>query len=255
MIHNSTQRQFHIDYALLTKQGERLYNEDSVLAMPSVIPATFAVADGLGGHGFGNIASAMVTATVKEMVTVSKELASLSSEEAIASLFRQAQSDICQKKQDGGYGDMMTTMVLLQIGEQISWGHVGDSRLYYFQNGELAAQTLDHSVPQILVYMGEITPQEIRHHPDRNRLLRAMGKEWERGDEFSIGESITPEAGQSFLLCSDGFWEYIVEEDMISCLRQSKDAGEWLQSMEKIVLDNGKGKNMDNYSAITIKLL
>lgn len=254
MIHNQNDRQFHIDYALLTKQGNRLYNEDSVLAMPSVIPATFAVADGLGGHGFGNIASAMVVATVKEMVAVSKELTTSTPEEAIANLFREAQNRICQKKKNAGYGDMMTTMVLLQIGEQISWGHVGDSRLYYFQNGELATQTLDHSVPQILVYMGEIEPAEIRHHPDRNRLLRAMGKEWERGDEFSIGETIKAESGQSFLLCSDGFWEYIVEEDMVSCLQQSGNAEEWMQRMEKIVMENGKGQNMDNYSAIAIKI-
>lgn len=255
MIHNLTEGQLHIDYALLSKQGDRLYNEDSVLVMPSVVPATFAVADGLGGHGFGNIASAMVVATVKEMVTVSDEMAALTSEEAIAYLFRQAQQRICEKKESGGYGDMMTTMVLLQIGKEISWGHVGDSRLYYFQNGELVAQTLDHSVPQILVYMGEIEPAEIRHHPDRNRLLRAMGKEWERGDECSVNEAITPEAGQSFLLCSDGFWEYIVEEDMVSCLKQSQSAEEWLHSMESIVVKNGKGKNMDNYSAITVKLL
>ena len=96
----------------------------------------------------------------------------------------------------------------------MQWGHVGDSRLYYFKNGRIVKRTLDHSVPQMLVAAGEIDEKEIRHHPDRNRLVRVMGMEWDE-PKYQVSEPMPEEPGQAFLLCSDGFWENIEEEQII----------------------------------------
>ncbi len=103
----------------------------------------------------------------------------------------------------------------------------------------------------MLVAAGEIDEKEIRHHPDRNRLVRVMGMEWDE-PKYQVSEPMPEEPGQAFLLCSDGFWENIEEEQMEACLQKSANPHEWLERMEKIVVKNGRGTNMDNYSAIVV---
>ena len=148
--------------------------------------------------------------------------------------------------------DLKSTLVLLTIRHGvIQWGHVGDSRLYYFENNRMTERTLDHSVPQMLVNAGEIREKEIRHHPDRNRLLRVMGMEWD-GPQYQLSTEISVGERQSFLLCSDGFWENISENQMEACLKKASDVRDWLRRMTRIVSANGKGTNMDNYSAVAV---
>ena len=78
-----------------------------------------------------------------------------------------------------------------------------------------------------------------------------MGMEWDE-PKYQVSEPMPEEAGQAFLLCSDGFWENIEEEQMEACLQKSANPHEWLERMEKIVVKNGRGTNMDNYSAIVV---
>ena len=133
----------------------------------------------------------------------------------------------------------------------IQWGHIGDSRLYHFRGNRLAERTLDHSVPQMLVSSGEIKEKEIRHHPDRNRVLRVMGTEWAQ-PKYEIGNAVRSKGSHSFLLCSDGFWELIEEKEMKNMLRKASSPEDWLNHMEQAVLENGKEEDMDNYSAIAV---
>ena len=145
---------------------------------------------------------------------------------------------------------MKTTMVVLATDEStVQWGHIGDSRLYYFKNNRLVSRTLDHSVPQMLVASGEIREKDIRHHEDRNRLLRVIGIPW-RKKTYEIAPPIPFDENQAFLLCSDGFWEYIEEAEMAAFLARSATPRQWLERMEQEVQKNGIGKNMDNYSAV-----
>ena len=120
-----------------------------------------------------------------------------------------------------------------------------------FYKNKVKTRTLDHSIPQMLVLAKEIKEDMIRNHPDRNMLLRVMGVEW---DEimYELMQPISLKKCQAFLLCSDGFWELIDEKEMNAQLRKSNSVEEWLDNMVKIVEDNGKGKNMDNYSAIAV---
>lgn len=235
-----------VTYSVISSKGNREYNEDSILALQDNDRYCFVLADGLGGQGFGKVASETVVQAVDELFH--KEM----QEDFVANAFRFSQEQLCAKKSSKEYGDMMTTMVMVDIGHQIQWGHVGDSRLYHFKDGELSSQTLDHSVPQILVIANEIEPDEIRHHPDRNRLLKAMGKDWDRGDEFVLSTPVDRERRQAFLLCSDGFWEYIEEADMEQCLKEADSVECWLKKMIEQVMLNGKKYDMDNYSAIAI---
>lgn len=147
---------------------------------------------------------------------------------------------------------MKTTVTCLVLrGETAKFAHIGDSRIYYFEKGKYVMRSQDHSVPQMLVKRGEIAEKDIRRHEDRSLLLRVMGTEWD-GPKYQVVEGITLTKRSSFLLCSDGFWELIDEKMMCKTLKKAANPQEWLDSMEKNVLENGKGTNMDNYSAIAV---
>ena len=236
-----------IQYESISKTGGRPVNEDSVGAVEKDGQMLFALADGLGGHGGGDIASALV---------VSKALETFESSDGSCDLslcFVEGQNELMdEQRRRGRMGDMKTTLVLLMISENTAiWGHVGDSRLYAFDRTKIAFTTKDHSVPQMLVNTGEIEEKDIRNHPDRNRLLRVMGVEWET-PRFELAELVGIAPGSSFLLCTDCFWELIDEDDMRRELKDASSPGEWLAEMEKIVLKAGDGRNMDNYSAIAV---
>lgn len=238
-----------ISYHMLSKVGERENNEDNIGMFQAGEEYCFALADGLGGHGKGEVASGIAV----EQAVAAFAQAQTVSEEVIHTAFQNGQKAILEaQRADRSASDMKTTFVYLLVGkEEIRWAHIGDSRLYRFERGRLAERTLDHSVPQMLVAAGQLKEKQIRHHPDRNRLLRVMGVDWEE-PRYQLGGPAAPAAGQAFLLCSDGFWEWIDEKKMTSALKKSGSPQEWLQRMEEIILKQGRGKNMDNYSAIAV---
>lgn len=236
-----------ISYAQISNKGDREYNEDRVTLCKKAKRYVFGLADGLGGHGHGDVASALAMEALQEQEET-EEL-----RESLAGCFEIAQNKVeIEKNNRSECAGMMTTLTVLELRKaQIGWGHIGDSRIYYFQNGKLVSHTLDQSVPQMLVNMKEIQESEIRHHPDRNRLLCSIGMEWE-DKPYRIDEVIRREGKQQFLLCSDGFWEYIEETDMERLLQKSLTPRQWLKRMEKLVRINGKGYEMDNYSAVAV---
>lgn len=237
-----------ISYAMRTRPGGRERNEDAILMKEKEGTYAFVLADGLGGHGRGDAASALVTdQAIQIFLRAGKK------EEYLDLAFTNAQGRLLQQKQEMGISsEMKSTMVLLQLTENYArWAHIGDSRLYYFENKKIVKRTLDHSVPQMLVFGGEIKEEEIRHHVDRNKVLRVLGTPWE-GKSYEVSQSVPLHEDQAFLLCSDGFWELITEKEMEKTLKQSKSVAQWLQKMEKIVEKNGTGQDMDNYSAICV---
>jgi serine/threonine protein phosphatase PrpC len=128
---------------------------------------------------------------------------------------------------------------------------VGDSRLYRFVNRKNVSRTLDHSVPQMLVLTGEIKEKDIRGHEDRNRLTRVMGMEWS-GPKYELGGGMPLTGNETYLLCSDGFWEWITEREMERLLKESDDPETWIEKMEAEIVKNGRNAHMDNYSAIAV---
>lgn len=243
-----------VDFAVLSDKGERLVNEDYVGTASFGSKHVFVLADGLGGHGKGEVASQLVTEKITEFLTDENA----ENETFLDDAFWLAQKALLkEQKKYGASNEMKTTAVVLYIdGNKISFGHIGDSRLYLIKNGKIVSRTLDHSVPQMLAISGEIKEKDIRHHEDRNRLLRAMGNEWDREKpEYRIDEkNLIVDKSNDFLLCSDGFWEWITEKQMQKVLKKKLSAENQLRKMTDIVLKNGKGKNMDNYSAILVKI-
>lgn len=237
-----------VTYHLLSNKGSRKKNEDRIGSYEKNKEYCFALADGLGGHNKGEVASKTV---VENSIAIFKKDGF--SEFFIREAFETGQELLLEmQKKEKKPDDYKTTQVILCIKDDlINWGHIGDSRLYLFENKKFILHTLDHSVPQMLVNIGEIEDKDIRNHPDRSHLLSAMGIEWER-PKYEIPVPIKPEKGMAFLLVTDGFWELIDEDDMIKCLKKASDVHEWVTNMEKILLVNGKDRSMDNYSAIAV---
>ena len=238
-----------ITYTVFTDRGGREVNEDSARVFEKDGKKCLVLCDGLGGHGKGEVASALVVEAVGQIFNSAQKI----DEDFLRSAFQLSQEALIdeQIRQDAKT-DMKTTAVAMYIdGTKVQWGHVGDSRLYAFAKNKVKLRTLDHSVPQMLVFAREIKEKQIRNHPDRNRLLRVMGIEWEK-PMYELAEQTQLEKYQAFLLCSDGFWELIDEKQMCKLLKNSSTVEEWMQAMVEVIKQNGIGKNMDNYTAIAL---
>ncbi|HIS30286.1 MAG TPA: serine/threonine-protein phosphatase [Candidatus Limivivens intestinipullorum] len=236
----------HTAHAILTGQGGRRINEDwaGVTELPGG-GLTAVVADGLGGHEGGQIASE----------TAGKEFLRFLSSAALcpdAALLEKAAfraNEAVLDLQTQEYRMMSTLAGFMLTDRQARWVHVGDSRIYHFHNGILSGRTLDHSVSQMAVAMGMIDESQIRFHEDRSRLLRALGSDT---FEPEVSGPVPLDRGyHSFLLCSDGFWEYVMEEEMEAALASCGTPGEWLSRMEKLLRERASA-NSDNYTAAAI---
>lgn len=242
-----------VEYATISEIGEKENNEDAVKVFINHPLSTygFALADGLGGHGNGDIASNFVVDCVGAVIENSSDFGGVFIDEC----FDTAQEMLMEEKYDKGLRSIKTTLVLLLVsGNTAVWGHVGDSRLYHFRDGRLIGRTLDHSVPQMLAISGQIKEKDIRHHPDRSVLLRAMGTEWDLPAYEIDQRGIETVKGDSFLLCSDGFWEWIDEKSMARILKKDQGAYDSLKEMVEEVKQNGQGKDMDNFSAVLVNI-
>lgn len=237
-----------LDYAVISEIGNRKLNEDYLRLAEKDGKYCFVVCDGLGGHGMGDIASQFVSNVFIEQFNTCDTY-----EGFLSSAFSLAQEKLIKHQAENNVKNKMrTTAAVLYVSDNmVHIGHVGDSRVYVFSDKELKARTIDHSVPQMLALSGEITDEEIRKHPDRNIILRAMGTDWDK-PMYELMQPINLSECKGFLLCSDGFWEYIDETEMISTLENCGTAKEWLNAMKSIVIENGTDSKMDNFTAVAI---
>ena len=187
----------------------RSHNEDSfVVRFP-----LFAVADGMGGHAAGEVASTIAVSTLAASAPSTPDPAGLAAsiEEANRAVIEGAQSGLGRP----GMGTTCTAVVI--DGQQMAVGHVGDSRCYLLHAGQLVRVTHDHSYVEELVAAGEITPEEARIHPNRSIITRALGSDPAmKADSFTIDVA----RGDRVLLCSDGLSSMItddvIEEAMVT---------------------------------------
>lgn len=232
-----------------TNPGGRPENEDSIGSMQKDDMACVLVADGLGGHGGGAIASSAASEVILKAFEENGDM----DQEWVDSLF-QSVNQIVLDKQTSHCKMKTTCAVLFLKGEKACWAHLGDSRLYHFVNGKIAHITDDHSVSQLAVLSGEITRDQIRFHEDRNRVLRSFGVEGTVKPTI-CETTLEPGVFHAFLLCSDGFWEYVLEAEMESTLKRvmrwSSRPDKWIKAMRKILEKKVDGTN-DNYSAAAL---
>ena len=235
-------------YAVKTDIGKRVHNEDSyLLSEKSDFPMLFAVADGMGGHAAGAVASSLLVEqllTLDEKIEPDRELENLRNaiERANLGVYRAAEKDRTLR-------GMGTTLVAaLLMGNGYIAANVGDSRMYQYHDKTLDTVTTDHSLVEQLVLAGAITKEEARVHPQRNIITRAMGVS--PVVDVDLFERVWS-AGDILVLCSDGLHGAVEEEDLISVLSSARTLESMCELLVQLALDNG---GTDNITVVLIRL-
>lgn len=231
--------------AKYTDLGGRSVNEDSCDIFCINNRACAVVADGLGSYGGGEVASSIAVNMIGEKFAQVNQLNYEILVDTIQSINREIYAAQTPEK------PMKTTIAVLSMENGMCTAlHIGDTRIYHFSENQLLHMTFDHSVSQMAVLTGEITQAQIRHHVDRNRLLRALGKEDDVKVEINKWE-IAGKGLQAFLLCTDGFWEYVYESEMEETLCISETPQEWLSLMAGL-LQKRVPVDCDNNTAVAV---
>jgi len=211
-------------------------NEDSYL----VVEPLYAVADGMGGHRGGEVASSLALETVQGMFERREGSLAEQVAEANRAVFDRSQSD---RKVSG----MGTTLTAAQVdGNRVHLVHVGDSRAYLLRGGELTQITEDHTLVHRMVMEGEISEEEAETHPHRSILTRALGVDQNiQVDEGDL--EVAP--GDRLLLCTDGLTGMVPEGQIREILLESRDPQE---AVDKLVKVANRAGGIDNITALIL---
>ena len=238
----------NIDSFIYTNPGGREYNEDYVFKKDFSDGILFILADGLGGHQHGELASKCIAYT---FLKAEEPAPDTDMEEWIKAGIGQANENltVIQSKKAC---NMKTTAVILSVRlSGACWAHVGDSRLYYFKRNRLEKVTEDHSVAYKKYKAGEITKEQIGTDEDQSSLLRTLGGRSCPNIDTDHAQSL--DKGDAFLLCSDGLWEFVNDEEMLIDLLKSPDAQTWAELVLNRAIDRVTPGH-DNLSLITVMI-
>lgn len=236
-----------MEYSYLTDPGKvRDHNEDSVIIVENANKTEYlvAVADGMGGHRGGEIASSIAISHIGKRF---KELGSVGNKEDAIHFLKEvvSEANVLIYKYTNEHPEsegMGTTLVLALITkEYLLFGNIGDSSGYVYKNKKIHKITVDHTLVQLLVNSGELTQEEAKDHPRKNVLMRALGANSKvEMDIFDVETDV-----EGVFLCSDGLTNMLDDEQISKVLNEqmSIDA-----KMEKLIYkSNNRGGN-DNIS-------
>lgn len=221
-------------------KGNRDINEDSYCIKSEANKKAYIVADGCGGHLFGEIASRLICDCLSGLLFECDD-----TEDSIKNALNLCNVKILEEKKR--YKGMRSTVVGLYKSDNNYFAfNVGDSRLYQIRSGKVVFYTEDHSVPYLLYKADIISENEINTHEDRNKLLEALGNK----EKIKINiYRLDVEDGDVFVLATDGFWEHLYRNDFSDCL--SNNYEEWLSNKVEYIkrIDDPE---QDNFTAIVI---
>ena len=234
-----------LSWAAATEVGNhRAQNEDSY----SVGSPVFAVADGMGGHSAGDVASDAVVRRLAELEAPG--FATLDSlEAALEKSVEDLRSTLTEDQR--GAGTTVTGVALVREGAQLQWAafNIGDSRVYALINGDFSQVTVDHSVVQQLVDAGQITRDEADYHPHANVITRAVGISDAPIPDYV---SLPVEAGMRIMLCSDGLTKELTDVGIEHFWRTAATAPDAVDDLMKAALANS---GRDNVTIVIIDVL
>lgn len=226
-------------YGSRTEIGNvREHNEDSL----TVLPPLFAVADGMGGHEAGEIASEITINTLNDLAPQSADA------EALARAVVAANLNVIKAPSQGvgreGMGTTLTAAILEK--ERLVIAQVGDSRAYLLHNGSLQQLTRDHSLMADMIEAGQLTEAEARVHPNRSVITRAIGSDPHMQPDLY---ELNVETGDRLLLCSDGICGMIEDHEIASIMRQAPSAQSCADQLVEAALAAG---GFDNATAVVV---
>lgn len=226
-------------YGSRTEIGNvREHNEDSL----TVLPPLFAVADGMGGHEAGEVASEVTINTLNDLAPQSADA------EALARAVVAANLNVIKAPSQGvgreGMGTTLTAAILEK--ERLVIAQVGDSRAYLLHNGSLQQLTRDHSLMADMIEAGQLTEAEARVHPNRSVITRAIGSDPHMQPDLY---ELNVETGDRLLLCSDGICGMIEDHEIASIMRQAPSAQSCADQLVEAALAAG---GFDNATAVVV---
>lgn len=221
---------------------KRRRNEDAYV----VAPPLFAVADGMGGAQAGEVASRLAKAALEDT-----DSGSLKGSERVVSLIQEANRRVYERSNaDPEASGMGTTMtVALVEGEHVIFGHVGDSRAYMLRDGRMEQLTEDHSLVNELLKSGKLSPEEAETHPQRSVITRAVGTDPDVDVETF---TVDAQAGDVFLICSDGLTDMVDDEEIFGVLDRHQDDLD--RAAKALVSAANRGGGVDNITVVTFAI-
>lgn len=225
----------------------RPVNEDAFFVSPPDESGSLLaiVADGMGGHNAGEVASSEAINVIKDVVLDHEHNAKEMLIEAINSANSTVYNMSLDKQSLFGMGTTITACVIDK--DKVTAAQVGDSRLYLIRDGMIIQITKDHSLVEMLIENGSITKEDAKHHPQKNVITRAIGTDKEVSAdiyEFSIC------AGDILLLCSDGLVNMVEDEKILSIITRSK---KFEETADKLIATAENAGGSDNITVILIK--
>jgi serine/threonine protein phosphatase PrpC len=239
------------EYSLL---GNRQINQDRCIAVQNGDAILLGLADGMGGHPRGEKAAEILTETCSSFF-LHTPLPIMHPEEFLTRLLQKAHENLTAFGLEQTPAiDPRTTAVVVLIQHNIAhWAHVGDSRLYLFRAGKLLQRTVDHSYVERLQQTGMISEEERQIHPHRNYVTRCLGGEISVPD-ITLGTGMPLQRSDVLLLCSDGLWSQIKEEEMAAALAQPHPLDQAVISLVQQAEEFGFPES-DNVTAIALRWL
>ena len=244
-----------LEVAALTDPGKvRPHNEDCIAADGHA--GTAVLADGMGGHNAGEVASRLavelVSANLKAQALGAEGLDAIRAENLVAAQIAQANWALLDASHsDPAYEGMGTTLVAaVWHREGVTYGHVGDSRLYVLRGNEMRQLTRDHSIVQEQLEQGAISAEQARYAPHRNVLTRAVGIDLVIEAEVRTWRA---EPDDVYLLCSDGLTDMLTDEEIRETLLESGSCVD--AAAERLVERANANGGLDNISVILVRVL
>lgn len=223
----------------------RELNEDGVLAGEHI----WVVADGMGGHAAGDVASAYAIASLSEADQMA-ELRPSDIVAAVATANQRILDHALREPESAGMGTTVAGIASVRVGGAAHWAifNVGDSRVYRSYGGVLTRATVDHSETEELVMAGMITDDEARHHQLRNVITRSVGS----NPAPQVDLWVMPQTpGERFLVCSDGITSELTDESIAAVVLAEADPG---VAVDRLVSEALAAGGRDNTSAIIVDL-
>ena len=242
----------HLAVSARTDVGRlRKGNEDNLYADANEHRGLFIVADGMGGHAAGEVASQMAVDLISSELADLNDLTAAEAAQRVSDTLRLANKQVFQRttKEIDKTGMGSTASALLLSDTHYLIGHVGDSRIYLVREGEMKQLTRDHSLVQEQVDAGLITQEQARHHPQSNVITCCIGMSSEIEPDIIRGET---HVGDVFLLASDGLTG-MVEDKRLQQLLQSRATPERI--VNAMIADANNNGGIDNITAIVVKVV
>jgi PPM family protein phosphatase len=211
-------------------------NEDSAYAGPHLL----AIADGMGGHAAGEVASAVA---IKTLAPLDAQIDGPDMLQALGDAIADANSALHQiAAADPATEGMGTTLTaLLWSGDELALCHIGDSRAYMLRDGALQQITHDHTLVQSLVDDGRLTPEEAAAHPQRSLVMRALQSSIPADPDLAM---LSAQVGDRFLLCSDGLTDVVSDETLQYTLQQLTDLDAAVEQLVDLAIRSGGPDNI-----------